>query len=356
MAASSVRSFCSSFERSSDWVSTGFLASWGGSLAGVSGAVDQRERRARADPEGGAPPSIGSALPPEIPALAGRCNTGASGRGTTRTVAARETHLQFTGPPHEAVRRLRPVDSGTVLSARQLAKRFGRVRAVDGIDLDVAAGERVALLGPNGAGKTTTLLMLLGAITPDDGTIDILGHAVPKRRSKAMAEVGFVAGYLPLPDRLKVREALELFAGFYGLAGAVARDAVTRGLDRFRLGHLADRPCMELSSGQRTLVGIAKSTLHHPRLLVLDEPTASLDPDVADRVRTALLDINAEEGTALLVTSHNMLEVELLCERVVFVNAGRVVADGAPAEVAARYGHGGLEGVFLHLAREGGEP
>jgi ABC-2 type transport system ATP-binding protein len=108
---------------------------------------------------------------------------------------------------------------------------------------------------------------------------------------------------------------------------------------------------MELSSGQRTLAGIAKSTLHRPQLLVLDEPTASLDPDVADRVRTGLLQLNDEEGTALLVTSHNMQEVERLCERVVFVNAGRVVADGTPAEVAARYGHGDLEGVFLHLAR-----
>ena len=240
-----------------------------------------------------------------------------------------------------------------MLVARGLVKEYASVRAVDGIDLDVAAGERVALLGPNGAGKTTTLLMILGAVTPDGGTIDILGHPVPKRRSRAMQEVGFVAGYLPLPDRLKVREALELFAGFYGLAARPARDAVTFGLERFRLGHLADRYCMELSSGQRTLVGIAKSTLHEPRLLVLDEPTASLDPDVADRVRTGLLDLNAAEGTALLVTSHNMLEVERLCERVVFVNAGRVVADGSPAEVAARYGHGDLEGVFLQLAREG---
>jgi ABC-2 type transport system ATP-binding protein len=247
------------------------------------------------------------------------------------------------------------VRDGVVLEARGLVKGYGLVRAVDGIDLDVAAGERVALLGPNGAGKTTTLLMLLGAVTQDGGTVDILGHAVPKHRSKAMEQVGFVAGYLPLPDRLKVREALSLFAGFYGLGPVDARVAVDAGLDRFRLGHLADRYCMELSSGQRTLVGIAKATLHRPRLLVLDEPTASLDPDVADRVRTGLLALNAEQATALLVTSHNMLEVERLCQRVIFVNAGRVVADGSPAEVAARYGHGDLEGVFLQLAREGEE-
>jgi ABC-2 type transport system ATP-binding protein len=170
-----------------------------------------------------------------------------------------------------------------------------------------------------------------------------------------MQEVGFVAGYLPLPDRLKVREALELFAGFYGLAGRSAQTAVDEGLARFRLGHLSDRYCMELSSGQRTLVGIAKSTLHQPRLLVLDEPTASLDPDVADRVRTGLLKLSADQGTALLVTSHNMREVEALCQRVVFVHAGKVVANGSPEAVASQFGHGDLEGVFLQLARDGEE-
>jgi ABC-2 type transport system ATP-binding protein len=238
-----------------------------------------------------------------------------------------------------------------VLEARGLTKRVRDVLAVDGIDLTVAAGERVALLGPNGAGKTTTLLMLLGVITADGGTVDIAGLRLPRRRSKAMEHVGFVAGYLPLPDRLRVREALSVFAGFYGLDGPTAREAIDRGLERFHVEHLAHRFCMELSSGQRTLVGIVKSALHRPSLLVLDEPTASLDPDVADRVRTGLLDLNANEGTALLVTSHNMLEIERLCERVVFVQGGRIVADGTPVEIAAKYDHADLEGVFLHLAR-----
>jgi ABC-2 type transport system ATP-binding protein len=241
-----------------------------------------------------------------------------------------------------------------VLEARGLVKRYRKVRAVDGIDLTVRAGERVGLLGPNGAGKTTTLLMLLGVVTPDGGTVELAGHRLPRRRSAAMEEVGFVAGYLPLPDRLKVREALSIFAGFYGLAGAAAETAIDDGLERFRVAHLADRFCMELSSGQRTLVGIVKSSLHRPRLLVLDEPTASLDPDVADRVRSGLLDLNAADGTALLVTSHNMLEVERLCERVVFVSGGRIVADGTPEEVATKYGRLDLEAVFLHLARTDG--
>jgi ABC-2 type transport system ATP-binding protein len=222
------------------------------------------------------------------------------------------------------------------------------VDAVRGVDLDVGAGERVGLLGPNGAGKTTTLLMVLGAITPDAGTITIGGHVLPRGRSAAMAEVGFAAGYLPLPDRLRVAEVLDLFARLYGLRDPAP--AIARALTRFGVDHLADRMCVELSSGQRTLVGIAKAVLHQPRLLVLDEPTASLDPDVALRVRRGLAGLAADEGTALLVTSHDMVEVERLCERVVFVAAGRVVADGTPAEIADAFGHGSLEDVFLELA------
>lgn len=240
-----------------------------------------------------------------------------------------------------------------VLVARGLVKSYKSTRAVDGIDLEIHPGERVGLLGPNGAGKTTTLLMLLGAITPDAGTIELAGHRLPRQRSAAMAQVGFAAGYLPLPDRLRVREALGIFAGFSGVRDEAA--AVEAGLERFRIPQLGDRMCSDLSSGQRTLVGIVKAVLHHPRLLVLDEPTASLDPDVALRVRTGLLEVCRDEGTALLVTSHDMLEVERMCERVVFVAGGVVVADGSPAEVAARYGHGGLEGVFLDLAGSGSD-
>jgi ABC-2 type transport system ATP-binding protein len=239
---------------------------------------------------------------------------------------------------------------GVVLEARGLRKRFRSVQAVDDIDVVVSAGERVALLGPNGAGKTTTLLMLLGAVTADAGTIEIMGHPLPRERSRAMEEVGFVAGYLPLPDRLRVREALTVFGGFYGLQPNVANAAIQRNLERFRITKLADRMCMELSSGQRTLVGIVKAVLHKPSLLVLDEPTASLDPDVAYRVRAGLLEVCRDEGTALLVTSHNMLEVERLCERVVFIAGGRTVADGTAEEVAAMFGHGDLESVFLQLA------
>ena len=240
-----------------------------------------------------------------------------------------------------------------VLESRGLVKDYRHARAVDGVSLSIAPGERVALLGPNGAGKTTTLLMLLGAITPDAGTIDILGHRLPRGRSAAMEHVGFAAGYLPLPERLRVREVLSVFARLHGVADPAA--AIARGLERFRIGHLLDALATELSSGQRTLVGIVKATVHRPRLLVLDEPTASLDPDVAHRVREGLDRIHEEDGTALLVTSHNMADVERICERVVFLSRGRVIADGTPDEVAARFGRADLEQVFIHLAAEGDE-
>jgi len=237
-----------------------------------------------------------------------------------------------------------------VLRAHGLVKDYRRGRAVDDITLTVRAGERVALLGPNGAGKTTTLLMCLGVVQPDAGWVEIMGRRMPKKRSSAMEQVGFAAGYLPLPDRLRVCEYLRLFADLYALADP--QTAAAEALDRFDIGHLSRAMGTELSSGQKTLIGIAKATMHRPSLLVLDEPTASLDPDVALRVRTGLSALCADAGTALLITSHNMVEVERLCERVVFLSAGKIVADGTPDDVAALFGRGDLEEVFIHLADE----
>jgi ABC-2 type transport system ATP-binding protein len=237
-----------------------------------------------------------------------------------------------------------------VVVARSLTKRFGAQVAVDRLDLTVGRGARVGLLGPNGAGKTTTLLMLLGAITPDAGSIDLVGLRLPRHRSKALGRVGFVAGYLPLPENLRVREALSIFAGLYGIRRPAP--IVDAAIERFGIEHLAEQLGNQLSSGQRTLVSIVKSTLHQPALLVLDEPTASLDPDVARRVRAALLDIHRVSGTTLLVTSHNMREVETLCERVVILSHGRIAADGSPAGVAASFDTDDLEEAFLHVAAQ----
>jgi ABC-2 type transport system ATP-binding protein len=235
-----------------------------------------------------------------------------------------------------------------VLEARGLVKDYRRARAVDGVDLVVHSGERVALLGPNGAGKTTTILMILGVVSPDEGRVSIGGHPMKRSRSRAASQVGFAAGYLPLTERMRVKEYLRLYGQLYGIADPSLQ--IDAGLERFRVTHLGDAMGTELSSGQRTLIGIVRATLHRPRLLVLDEPTASLDPDVALRVRTGLLELSQEYGCALLMTSHDMHDVETVCERVVFLSEGKVVADAPPSEVAARYGHGDLAGVFLQLA------
>ena len=242
------------------------------------------------------------------------------------------------------------MSSSLVVDARGLVKIFKGQPAVDHLDLAVPSGARLGLLGPNGAGKTTTLLMLLGVIAPDAGEIYIAGHHLPHGRSKAMEHVGFVAGYLPLPENLTVREALSLFAGFAGIRNPAG--IVEEAIETFSLTELADKRNQELSSGQRTLVSITKAILHKPQLLVLDEPTASLDPDMAARVRQALLEIHRRDKTALLVTSHNMREVETLCDRVILMSRGKIVADGTPAAIATQFAVDDLEGAFLAVAAE----
>ena len=241
-----------------------------------------------------------------------------------------------------------------VLRADGLHKSFGSTRAVDGLSLEIQPGERVGIVGPNGAGKTTTLLMLLGAIEPDGGTIDLVGERLPAGRSRAMEQVGFAAGYLPLPDRLTVMETLDVFGTLYGLEAP--REAAGVVLEELGIAHLAGQTVESLSSGQATLVGFAKAVIHHPRLVVLDEPTASLDPDVAMRVRDRLEWMNAEHHATLLLTSHDMREVERLTTRVVFLRAGRIIADGPAADVVADAGYPDLEAMFLaEAARLRGE-
>lgn len=234
---------------------------------------------------------------------------------------------------------------GPTLRAKGLCKRFGETQAVDEFSIEIAPGDRVGIVGPNGAGKTTTLLMLLGAIEADEGTIELVGHRLPEARSRAMERVGFAAGYLPLPDRLTVLETLELFGTLYGLANPRAR--ATEILGELGIDRLADQRVESLSSGQGTLVGFAKAVIHHPELVVLDEPTASLDPDVAMRVRDRLEWMNSEHRATLLLTSHDMREVESLTDRVVFLRDGRIVADGPAEIIVAESGYPDLETMFL---------
>jgi ABC-2 type transport system ATP-binding protein len=236
------------------------------------------------------------------------------------------------------------------IEARGLTKSFKDTTAVDGIDLLVEEGELVAMLGANGAGKTTTLMMLLGVTEPDGGEIRLLGRRLPDERIRALEQIGFAASYLDMPYRLTVKQVLEIAAGIYGAPRSRVHEvAELFGVDRF-----LKRTRAQLSSGQKTLVGLARALVHRPHLLILDEPTASLDPDVAQRVRETLRRVQAEEKLTLLVTSHNMHDVERLCRRVVFLSHGRIAADGPPADVAARFGGGSLEDTFVKVASGGG--
>lgn len=234
------------------------------------------------------------------------------------------------------------------IEARGLTKSFRGVRAVDDLTVLVEEGDVVALLGPNGAGKTTTLMMLLGIIEPDAGSVRLLGYALPDQRPVALVQTNFTATYVSLPSDLRVKHYLWVFADVYGVPRSRARET----LELFRIGHLYDRPTAHLSSGQRTLVGLAKAMLNRPRLLVLDEPTASLDPEVGAGVRRVLLDEQQRDGFTVLMTSHNMGEIERMCRRVIFLAHGTAVADGTPAEIAARYGSEDLEETFVSIAQE----
>lgn len=230
-----------------------------------------------------------------------------------------------------------------------LIKRYGAVHAVAGIDFTVARGSTSGLLGGNGAGKSTTIAMLLGLLLPTAGSIRVLGVDMLQHRYRALTRVNFSSPYVDLPHRLSVRENLTVFARLYGVRAHKTRIAqLAEALD---IDGLMARSYGSLSAGQKTRVALAKALLNQPELLLLDEPTASLDPDTADRVRTYLMDYRQASGATILLASHNMLEVERLCTDVIMLRAGRVVDTGAPTDLAARYGRDNLEDVFLDIAR-----
>ena len=239
--------------------------------------------------------------------------------------------------------------SDTVIEIKDLSKRFGSVAAVQEISFAVARGATIGLLGGNGAGKTTTIGMMLGLIVPSGGTIEILGEDMLRHRHRVLPRLNFSSPYVDFPNRLKVRENLMVFAQLYGLRHARARiDELATDLD---LGRLLDQKTGSLSSGQKTRVGVAKALLNRPEILLLDEPTASLDPDTADWVRSYLEKYQRGTGASILLASHNMAEVERLCDEVLMMKAGRIVDRGAPAALVARYGRQDLEEVFLDIAR-----
>lgn len=235
-----------------------------------------------------------------------------------------------------------------------LVKRYGGVAAVDGVGFTVPRGRTVALLGPNGAGKTTTMAMLLGLLEPSAGTITILGEAMPRGRYRVLPRMNFTSPYVDLPQRLTVLQNLRVYAELYAVARPRQRIAeLAAALD---LEAFLDRPFGRLSAGQKTRVLLAKSLINRPELLLLDEPTASLDPDTADQLRRYLEDYQAQAHATVLLASHNMGEVERLAHHVLMLKAGRLVDEGSPKELLARYGRDDLEEVFLDIARDRRRP
>ncbi len=237
-----------------------------------------------------------------------------------------------------------------VIEVRALRKSYRKLEAVKGIDFDVRRGMTTALLGGNGAGKTTTLSMLLGVLTPTAGSIRILGEDMLRHRYRVLPRINFTSPYVDLPKRLTVGENLRIYARLYGVPKP--RDRVGELAEELDFGELLDRPYGNLSAGQRTRVSLGKALLNHPEVLLLDEPTASLDPDVGDRMRTMLEGYQRRSGCTMLLASHNMGEVERMCDDVIMLRAGTVVDRGSPAELLARYGRGNMEEVFLDIARE----
>jgi ABC-2 type transport system ATP-binding protein len=235
------------------------------------------------------------------------------------------------------------------IRVEELSKRFGTVLAVDRVSFSVPRGSVTALLGGNGAGKTTTIAMILGLIRPTGGKITVLGHELEHGRHIVLKDMNFQSPYVDLPNRLTVRENLTIYGRLYGLRSPRKRiEALAADL---QLGSFLDRAVTTLSAGQRTRVGLAKALINEPAVILLDEPTASLDPDTADWVRSYLERYQREKEATVLLASHNMGEVERMADNILMMSEGRIVDRGAPAELIHRFGRENLEQVFLDIAR-----
>jgi ABC-2 type transport system ATP-binding protein len=235
----------------------------------------------------------------------------------------------------------------------QLVKVYGSTRAVDGISFALPQGSVTGLLGGNGAGKTTTIAMILGLVMPTSGSARVLGAEMPRQRYQVLHRMNFESPYIDMPHRLTVRQNLIVFGRLYAVRPLGERIAAIA--DELDLTEFLDRATGSLSAGQKTRVALAKALINSPDVLLLDEPTASLDPDTADWVRGRLEHYRRERGATVLLASHNMNEVERLCERVIMMKRGRIEDDDTPRRLLTRYGRETLEEVFLDMARGRGQ-
>ena len=235
------------------------------------------------------------------------------------------------------------------IAADRLVKIYKGGTAVAGISFALRPGSITGLLGGNGAGKTPTIAMIMGLVTPTSGTVRVLGAEMPRQRYRVLHRMNFESPYVEMPMRLTVRQNLTVFARLYGVENIPARIALLA--EQLDLFEFLDRPTGKLSAGQKTRCSLAKALLNRPEVLLLDEPTASLDPDTADWVRGRLERYREERGATVLLASHNMTEVERLCQRVIIMKKGRIEDDDTPAALLARYGRSTMEEVFLDVAR-----
>jgi ABC-2 type transport system ATP-binding protein len=244
--------------------------------------------------------------------------------------------------------------AAAVLSVDHLCKAFGSLRAVDDVSFHVAPGEIVGLVGPNGAGKTTCINMVLGVLAPSGGRIEIDGVDIKTNRSRALARTNFAAVYAPLPGNLTVEQNLRVFGMIYAVENLSER--IEQLLTAYDLAHYRRSKAGVLSSGEQTRLGLAKAMLNRPRLLLLDEPTASIDPSTARDIRAGVTAFVAEGHGGVLWTSHNMYEVTEVCHRVLFLARGKVVLEGDPKTLPGQHGTASLDDLFVAMAHEAVEP
>jgi len=237
-----------------------------------------------------------------------------------------------------------------VVKVQGLTKTFKDLKAVDNVSFEIYPAEILGLLGPNGAGKTTIIHMLLGLTTPDAGSVCLFGKNLKKNREKVIQEVNFSSTYVSMPNSLSVKECLRVFARLYRVKDR--EKEIDRVLREFEIENIGNKPIRNLSSGQETRLNLAKAFINRPKILFLDEPTASLDPDIADKTRTLLLKIKKEQGLSILYTSHNMKEMEELSDRILFLHKGSIIAAGKPEKVIQELKGKDLEEAFIRVARE----
>ena len=242
-----------------------------------------------------------------------------------------------------------PRETAAAIDVAHLSKVYKQTRAVDDISFSIARGSITGLLGGNGAGKTTTIAMIMGLVLPSSGRITVLGHPMPNESAHVLGRMNFESPYVDMPARLTVRQNLTIFGRLYSVANLSAR--IAQLASELDLGDFLDRANGKLSAGQKTRVALAKALINQPDLLLLDEPTASLDPDTADWIRQHLETYRKENGATILLASHNMLEVERLCDRVIIMKRGKIEDDDTPDGIMARYRRDTLEEVFLDVAR-----